>query len=107
MKPRRIRRTKQVADDIIEIYRFIHARSPESAERVFNAIESSIKALLHIPGAGRLWNSSDPRLEGMRVTPLTPYRNYLIFFRRIPNGIEVFRVIQGMQQMERIVEEIQ
>ena len=102
-----IRRHRQVNDDLIEIYAYIHRRSPEAAEKVFNALEGSIRSLLDTPGAGRLWRTSDPRLEGLRVTVCKPYRNYLIFFRRVADGIEVFRIVHGARELGRIVEEIE
>jgi toxin ParE1/3/4 len=103
----KIRRTRQVRQDIIDIYRYIHARSPQSAERVFDAIQRSIQALPSIPGVGRRWDSTDPRLQGMRVTVVSRYRNYLIFFRAVPDGIEVFRVIYGSRDLRRIVDAIE
>jgi toxin ParE1/3/4 len=106
MNPK-IRRTRQVRDDLIDIYRYLHRRTPQGAERVFDAIEQSIRSLTAAPGIGSLWNSTDPRLEGMRVVPAKRYRNYLIFFRAVPDGIEVFRVVHGAQEMDRIVDEIQ
>jgi toxin ParE1/3/4 len=104
---RQVRRSAQVRQDLIDIYRYLYRRSPQAAERVFDAIAQSIRSLLNTPGIGRLWNSTDPRLEGMRVVPVKRYRNYLIFFRPIPTGIEVFRVVQGMQELERIIDEIE
>jgi toxin ParE1/3/4 len=103
----RIRRTRQVREDLIDIYRYLHRRTPRGADRVFNAIEQTIRALPDTPGIGTQWNATDPRLEGMRVVPAKRYRNYLIFFRVVPDGIEVFRVVQGAQEMDRIVDEIQ
>jgi toxin ParE1/3/4 len=104
---KRIRRTRQFRDDLIDIYGYIHRRSPAAAERLFDAIEKSVKQLAAMPGAGRLWFSSDKRLEGMRVTVITPYRNYLVFFRDAGDAIEVFRVIHGARELEQIVDEIQ
>jgi len=101
-----IRRTKQVWRDIIGIYSYIQERSPQSADKVFDAIERSIQSLLDAPGMGRLWNSRDRRLEGMRVTPVRPYRNYLIFFKAVPNGIEVYRVVHGARELGRIASDI-
>jgi plasmid stabilization system protein ParE len=107
-QPRRpIRRTRQLRDDIIELYSHIYQQSPQTAEKVFDAIERSIRALPDIPGAGRLWNSTDPRLEGMRVTVVMPYRNFLVFFRPTPTAIEVLRVIRGSRALERIVDGIE
>ena len=103
---RRIRRTGQVRDDIIQIYRHIRRKSQKGADLVFDAIERSIKALGEMPGVGRLWESPDPRLEGMRITTVTPYRNYLIFFRPTREAVEVFRVVHGAEELERLIDEI-
>ena len=43
----------------------------------------------------------------MRVTIVLPYRNFLIFFRENGSVVEVFRVVHGAQELERIVDEIQ
>ncbi|MEO6436476.1 MAG: type II toxin-antitoxin system RelE/ParE family toxin [Tepidisphaeraceae bacterium] len=106
MTNRSIRRTRQVGDDVVAIYRYIHARSEQSADKVFDAIEKSVRSLLDAPGVGRHWNSPDPRLEGMRVTTVRPYRNYLIFFRTVPDGIEVFRIVHAARSLQPLVDEI-
>ncbi len=102
-----IRRTAQVRHDIIDIYRYVHAQRPHAAEKVFDAIERSIRSLLDAPGIGRYWSSPDPRLEGLRVTTVRPYRNYLIFFRVVPDGIEVFRVVHGARELQPLVDDIE
>ncbi len=85
-----IRRTRQVRDDIFDIYRHIHDHNPRAADKVLDAIEHSIRSLLDTPGVGRYWNSPDPRLDRLRVTTILPYRNYLIFFRAAGDDVEVF-----------------
>ena len=104
---RSIRRTKQVRQDIIDIYIYIGQRNPDAAERVVDAIERCIRGLARFSGIGRLWSPADPRLSGMRVVPVLPYRNYLIFFRPVEDRVEIYRVVHGARQLERIVEEIQ
>ena len=103
---RTIRRARQVKDDIVKLYGYIHARSPQAAERVLNGIEQSIRSLLDAPGVGRYWNSPDSRLQGMKMTPVTRYRNYLIFFRDTGEHIEVFRVVHGARELNRVVDEM-
>jgi toxin ParE1/3/4 len=103
---RQIRRTIQVRRDIIDIYGYIYERSPQAAESVFDAIEQSIVALADMPGVGRRWNSPDPRLEGMRITPVTRYRNYIIFFRLGDDAVEIYRIVHGARELARIVDEI-
>jgi toxin ParE1/3/4 len=101
-----VRRRKQVAGDIIEIYRYLHARSPSAADKVLDAIERSIKSLVDTPRIGSYWNSPDVRLDGMRVTTVTPYRNYLIFFRPVKDGVEVYRVLHGARNLPALIDEI-
>ena len=103
---RSIRRTNQLASDIIEIYIRIHRDNPRAADKVLAAIERSIRALVDLPGVGRYWSSPDPRLDGLRVTTVRPYRNYLIFFRAVADGIEVFRVVHGARELQPLVDEI-
>ena len=105
-RSRVIRRTRQVREDIIAVYRHLHADNPRAADAVLDAIERSVRRLLDVPGVGRYWASPDPRLDGMRVTTVRPYRNYLIFFRSVPDGIEVFRVVHGARELGPLVDEI-
>jgi toxin ParE1/3/4 len=102
-----IRRTRQVREDIIRIYRYLRLRSPDAADRVFDAIQQSIKSLVNTPGIGTYWNSSDPRLQGLRVVTVRRFMNYLIFFRVVRGGVEVFRVIHGARELQPLIDEIQ
>ena len=103
---RAIRRAKQVQQDIIDIYTYIGQRNSDAAERVVDAIEGSIASLKEFPGIGSVWSANDPRLSGMRVVPVSPYRNYLIFFRPIEDLVEIYRVVHGARNLDRIVDEI-
>lgn len=104
---RRLRRTKQVRDDLIEIYGFLYERSPHAAERVFDAIEAAIRALQEKPSIGRQWASFDPRLAGMRVLVVTKYPSYLVFFRLSGRDIEVYRVLHGARELQQLIDEIE
>lgn len=104
---RRLRRTKQVREDLIEIYGFLHRRSPRAAEQVFDAIEASIRALQERPSIGRQWDSRDPRLAGMRVLVVARYPSYLVFFRPAGRDIEVFRILHGARELQRLIDEIE
>ena len=108
VKNRRLRRTKQVREDLVEIYGFLHERSPRAAERVFDAIESSIRALaLGATTLGRRWESRDPRLDGIRVLVVTRYPTYLVFFRLAGDVVEIYRVLHGARELQRLIDEIE
>lgn len=104
---RRLRRTKQVREDLIEIYGFLYERNPHAAERVFDAIEAAIRTLQAKPSIGRLWGSRDPRLAGMRVLVVARYPSYLVFFRMTGRDIEVYRVLHGARELQRLIDEIE
>jgi toxin ParE1/3/4 len=103
---RPIRRARQVRDDIIAIYQYVHDRSPQSAEKVLDAIECSIRALADAPGIGTYWNSPHPGLDGIKICPVRPYRNYLIFFRKTPDAVEVFRVVHGARELGPLIDDV-
>jgi len=104
---RRIRRNRQVRSDLVSIYTYLYERSPAAAEKVLDGIERYVRSLLDTPGIGTLWNSPDPRLKGLRVAVVKPYRAYLVFFRATPGGIEVFRIIHGARELEPLIEGIE
>jgi plasmid stabilization system protein ParE len=42
----------------------------------------------------------------MRIAIVTPYRNYLIFYRPSAHGVEVYRLIHGARELGRIMDDI-
>lgn len=92
---------------MVEIYRYIAADKPDAAEKVFAAVEQSVKLLTVNPHMGRLWNTRDPRLDGIRVYPVKPYRNYLIFYRAVGHDLEAFRIVNGARDLDQVVDEIE
>lgn len=102
-----VRRTREVANDIIGIYVHIGLRNRDAAERVLDEIERVILFLSEWPGAGTLWKSSHPQLHDIRVIGLSKFRNYLIFYRVRNNTLELLRVLHGARDLERVIEEMQ
>jgi plasmid stabilization system protein ParE len=103
---RTLRRTRQFEADLVDIYVHLHRQSPQAAEKVFSAIETSARKLIDMPGVGRSWDSSDPRLAGIRVTTVTPYRNYLLFFRPARDHVLVCRVLHAARHLQHLLDEL-
>jgi plasmid stabilization system protein ParE len=53
-------------------------------------------------GVGRLRRFRNPVLAGLRSWPVArPFGSYLIFYRDLPDCIELFRLIHGARNLPR------
>src|SRR5690349_7344803 len=85
-------------EDLDQIESFIATDDPAAAARVRNAIVEQSERLEDHPGKGTLLR--DPRDNeeiGVRLWPVTRYRNYLILYRVEPEMIRVLRVLKASQ----------
>ena len=99
---RKIRRSREAREDILRIFSYIYVRNPRAAEDVFNAIEDTIRGLGRFPGVGTLFDTPNPELAGLRSTPVSGYRNYLVFFRVVGRIVEIHRVVHGAQDLTQL-----
>lgn len=99
----RIIRSSQAKMEIVQIAEYIGQRNIDAGLRFFESIESTIQRLAEKPASAGQWESSKSRFTGLRVWPVEGFENYLIFFRPIPNGIEVYRVLDGRRDLERLL----
>jgi toxin ParE1/3/4 len=93
-------RAPAAENDLAEIADFLASKSPRSALRFLDAAEAAFTRLLDIPALGGVYESSNPRLDGLRVWPVPGFPNYLIFYRPAEHGIEVVRVLHGARDLE-------
>src|SRR5205807_9249047 len=98
---RRIVRPDVVEEDLLRLAQFIARDSLDAALRFLDAAEAAIQKLSRMPEMAGLWESSNPRLAGIRVWPIRGFENYLIFYRPLENGIELIRVLQGSRSIDR------
>ena len=106
MNGRRILRRPRVKADLAGHYAFIARDKVEPAERFLREAQVAFERLAHMPGLGRTWESPDPRLDGVRVYPLPHgFRNYLVFYKPVPEGIEVMAVLHGARDLGAILHE--
>jgi toxin ParE1/3/4 len=104
---RKIRRTPQARRDIIAIFTYLYQRSPTAAEAVFEAIEQTIRSLAMFPNVGNRWVSDLPRLDGIRYTPVTGYRNFIVPFKTDGRTVRLLRVVHGARDLEEVIREIE
>lgn len=98
-----IQRLRTLERDLNAAVDYIGERNPDAGLRFLAAAEDAFERLAAMPGMGGLWESPNPRLAGLRVWPIRGFENYLIFYRPLPDGIAVARVIHGSRDIERIL----
>ncbi|HVP13352.1 MAG TPA: type II toxin-antitoxin system RelE/ParE family toxin [Phycisphaerae bacterium] len=101
----RIVRRAAARQDLIESYAFIGMDNLDAAERFLAAAHNTVKRLLEAPEIGRLRLFSDSRLRGIRSWPVRGFESWLIFYRPLPDGIEILRVLHGARDVEATLEE--
>ncbi len=90
--------------DILAIIDHIADDNPAAAEAVYEAYEYSLELLKATPDMGRLYPSANPRLSGIRFITLPRYPNYLLFYRRRKETVEVLHVWHGARDIPSLLE---
>lgn len=74
----------------------------ETALRFYRAAEETFALLATQPRMGRTRDFGNPRLQGIRMCPLKRFDRYLVFYRALPDGIQVLRIIHGARDIENL-----
>jgi len=83
--------------DLTEIWNYIAADNETRADAFVDLIDQKFQALSNHPNLGR---SRDELEEGLRSFPVG---NYVIFYRAIPAGVEIIRVLHGSRDLNAIL----
>jgi toxin ParE1/3/4 len=102
-----IQKKSRVLDDLIEHSTNIAKDKIEPAIRFLDVAEDCFARLGSMPGMGTLVKSKKPHLKGIRSYPMpSGFRNYVIFYRPIENGIEVLTILHGARDLQRALERL-
>ena len=89
---------KTARRDLVEIWKYLQPRSPHSAGRVIDEVESSIRKLAEMPGMGHTRSDvSDPRYRFWRVY------SYIIIYRHARKILHVVRIVHGARNFRRLL----
>ena len=64
-----------------------------------------MRFLARNPGIGEPYSVRNPRLAGLRCSSVKRFPKHLIFYRPVPEGIEVIRVLHGSRDAIPLLEE--
>ncbi len=102
MKPVPVLFTALAEEDLDQIEDYISARDPAAAARVRTAIVQQSLQLGRAPEKGMaLREPRDEQEIGVRLWPVSRYRNYLVLDRVEPSQIRVLRVLHAAQDWTR------
>jgi toxin ParE1/3/4 len=77
--------------------------SANTARRFLAAAQRAFESLAAMPKKGGLRESDRPELIGVRVWPIPRFKNYLIFYRPIEDGVDVLRVIHAARDLDHLL----
>lgn len=75
---------------------------PPVAVRFLEAAEAAFTTLAKMPEMGRVRRFPHAEVGELRSWAVPGFERYLIFYRALAEGIEVIRVLHGMQDLDRI-----
>lgn len=95
----------KASEDIDEHFLRIAEDNPVIALEVVSSIEEALKRIQQHPEIGSPRYASTPLLKGIRMWPLTEFRNYLIFYLEHEDSLEVIRILYGTRDIPEALTE--
>ncbi len=92
------RKSPEAEEDLITIWLYIAEDNKAMATQFIDRLHGQMKDLALFPQMGRLREDLAPRLR------MFPVGSHLIFYRELPEGIEVARVLNGRRDMRKLFE---
>jgi plasmid stabilization system protein ParE len=96
---RRVILRRDVPDDLHNIVRYLELHSIDAADRFVEALFPALEELAQMPGKGSPKHFNSPKLEGIRSWSVPRFRQFLILYRSITDGIEVLAITHGSRDL--------
>lgn len=91
--------TEAARQDLLGIWDYVATSNPGAADDVLDRIEQTCRRTADNPLSGR---SRDQLIRGMRSVPTG---SYVVFYRPLPDGIRVIRVLHGARDLDKVFHE--
>ena len=83
--------------DLQNVARYIRRDNPAAARAFLEAAYNAFEFLAQHPGAGR--HRADLGFPEVRSWRLRGFRRYLIFYRELPDRIQIWRILHGSRDL--------
>jgi plasmid stabilization system protein ParE len=94
-----VRLRKEVPADLSGIIDYFHAASPATAERFVQGVIEALRDLSRAPGMGSPKHFRNPRYADIRSWWVPGFPKYLILYRPVSGGIEVWVIVHGSRNL--------
>jgi toxin ParE1/3/4 len=101
---RRIVERPRARQELEDIAVSIGMDRPAAARRFLAAAQKLYGTLAAMPEMGALWEPEEPRFAGLRYFPIPRFPKYILFYRPLPDGVEVLHILHGARDLGPIVE---
>jgi len=101
----RVKRTAKAKQDLLEHVLYLAKINPDVAERFIEASEMAFEKLAQMPRKGQRQEFKSPELADARRWFIPGFDKYLIFYRPVKGGIEILRVLSGVQNIDAIMDD--
>lgn len=103
---RQVYKSSVAMRDLIECATYLGEQRPGFENRFLDSVESTLDFLAGMPETGGLYETQDPRLQGIRVWRVKDFEKYLVFYRLHETGIELVRLLHGARDIASVLEEL-
>jgi toxin ParE1/3/4 len=100
----KVKRTPKAKQDLMEHVLYLAKINPDLAEKFIEASEVAFEKLAQMPMKGQRQEFKSPELAEARRWFIPSFDKYLIFYRPIKSGVEILRVLHGMQNIDVIID---
>ena len=94
-------------DDLDTSSAAIGEYSSSASVRFLKEAQKAFLLLSGLPGIGAPRDYDNRDLNGMRMWPVSGFRNYLIFYLTTEDTIEIVRILHGSQNIQSILSPIE
>lgn len=91
--------------DLIEHYVHLGEDNLDAAERLLEHTSTLLDNLARMPTMGRTRSYANPELTGIRFLPIPGFKKHLVFYRPMPGGIEVVRILHAARDLHSLFED--
>ena len=93
--------TPAAEDDLINLWVYIARDNRSAADKVYAAAEQTFASLAAMSEIGTIYQPKRARLKGIRFFAIKQFRNYVMYYRPIADGIEIIRVLHARMDRDK------